>query len=158
MDRVGMVAATAHGVKHHAAPVPESVTPPGCASKACEAGELPTLDQAMVLAVDMVCASLQDAINHTSLNEDWDSPDIDAEFAVEHVHEQLQRLRQSLPTDRLEFERKWLEAASIVKVVTRSFPDQNCVFINILSAVCKKFDVMLAAVEWMDAKGGANDC
>lgn len=111
---------------------------------------LPSMRQAMALAINLVSTSLRQAINLIRNDDEWETPDIDAEYAVEHVLEHLQHLLKELPADRSVFDRKWLEAGSILKLAVRNFPLEKCAYFNILSAACKKFDVMFAAVEHAD--------
>lgn len=136
--------------KNNAARVAVKAKP--CQKQTAETA-LPSMMQAMTLAIKLVSCSLRCAIDSISNDDEWASPDIDSEYAVEHVLEHLQQLLKELPRDRDVFDRKWFEAGSILKLAVRGFPLKDCAYFRLLSAACKQFDVMFAAVEYADLEG-----
>ena len=111
---------------------------------------LPSWQQTMATALAFVQYSLEHLVRVRCKDDDWRDGDSDVDFAVDLALSNVQRLRASLPETRDEFDREWFMVAAAINLSVRAFSRPDCAYFRWLEAIQKQFEVLVAAVEFVD--------
>ncbi len=130
--------------------LPREQWPADCLNEATSSVALPTLKQAMLLAVAYAQHSLEHLVRVRLEDEDWDDDDADVDYAVELALDCIKRLREALPEDKSVFDRQWYQAAAAINLCARTFSRTDCYYSRSLAGVKQQFDVLVSAVEFVE--------
>lgn len=136
-------------IKHNAASKAVQAKP---CLKAPDTNALPTLRQTMLMALAIVQKSLEDLVDIRRKDEAWDDDDVDVDYAVGLALAHIKSLRANPPAGRNQFDHAWFMAAAAINLSVRVFSRTDCYYYRSLSGAKKRFEVLVAAVEFAEGR------
>lgn len=111
---------------------------------------MPTVKQMMLVSLAYVQHSLEGLVHIRCNDDEWDDNDVDIDCAVDIALDDIKLLRQDLPEDRHQFDRRWFMAAAAINLSVEAFRRTDCHYYRALTGVQKVLDVLVTAVEFSE--------
>ena len=119
---------------------------------AAQDATLPSIKQAIALALAMAEARLRCLISVRCNDEHWSEADLDVDNATEIALVQILRMKELGLEHSHEFDAQWFMAAAALNLAEKAFSRKDCAYARVLAGAVDVFRVLAEAVEFAGAE------
>lgn len=119
-------------------------------TRSMEVAGLPSAQQTIAMALEMVESQLRGLIAIRCADEHWDDADLDVDNATELALAHILGMKEKGYERHNDFDTPWFTAASVVNLAAKAFSRKGCHYSRALASAVEMFQVLARAVEFAD--------